>query len=68
MLKLRASEVKPFIPAKDFPLSKEFYCELGWQLNWESDGLAELELADKRFLLQDYYNKEWADNFMCTLL
>ena len=59
-----ASDVRVFVPAKDFALSKAFYKALGWQLNWEDAELAEMEIADRRFLLQNYYKKEWADNFM----
>jgi len=58
------SDTKPFVPAQDFALSKRFYTSLGWKLNWEMDGLAELELADSRILLQDFYVREWAENWM----
>jgi len=58
------SDTKPFVPAQDFALSKRFYTSLGWKLNWEMDGLAELEPADSRILLQDFYVREWAENWM----
>ncbi len=62
----RANDVKTFVPALNFGESLEFYKALGWQVNFKADdgGLAELELADCRFYLQDYYNKDWANNFM----
>lgn len=64
-----ARDVKVFVPAKDFALSKDFYRELGWRLNWDSGGgLAELELGGARFLLQDFYVREWAENFMLYVL
>ena len=59
-----AFDLRVFVPAKDFALSKAFYKALGWTLNWEDAELAEMEIADRRFLLQNYYKKEWADNFM----
>ena len=60
-----ASDVKAFVPARDFDTSLDFYRALGWTLNWRDDsGLAELELANVRFYLQDYYQKDWAENFM----
>lgn len=60
-----AHDVKIFVPAKNFALSLKFYCALGWKLNWQhEDTLAELELANSRFFLQNYYIKEWAENFM----
>ncbi len=61
---LAASDVRVFVPARDFSLSKQFYTALGWQLIYEGDGLAVLELAGVRFYLQDYYVKRWAENFM----
>ncbi len=58
-------DVKIFVPAKDFKLSLCFYKLLGWKENWvKEDELAELELANQRFLLQNFYVKKWACNFM----
>ncbi|GAB5518642.1 MAG: VOC family protein [Rhodothermales bacterium] len=45
-------------------MSLAFYQAFGWALNWRHSGLAELELAGSRFLLQDFYAKEWAENWM----
>lgn len=65
MADIIANDLKIFVPAKDFQLSLSFYQALGWKLNWNHENsLAELELADCRFLLQDYYVKDWAHNFM----
>lgn len=33
-------------------------------MNWRSPTLANLELAGNALLLQDYYARQWADNFM----
>lgn len=61
----KASDVKIFVPAKDFQLSLDFYLALGWKQNWNyENSLAELELGGCRFLLQDFYVEEWAHNFM----
>lgn len=59
-----ASDLKIFLPSKDHALSLHFYEALGWKKNWEYPGLAELELGMQRMLLQDFYAKEWAENFM----
>lgn len=66
MSSLNVKDIKIFVPTLNFDESLEFYKALGWQLNWLADdsGLAELELASCRFYLQNYYNKEWANNFM----
>lgn len=61
---LAVSDVKPFVPAKNFQESLQFYSAMGWKINWQDDGLAELELGGHRIFLQNYYNKDWAENWM----
>ncbi|MEM6654928.1 MAG: VOC family protein [Planctomycetota bacterium] len=56
------------MPTKDFELSLAFYERLGWRVNWRDGGLAEIELAGQSLLLQDYYAKEWAENFMVHVI
>ena len=57
-MNLTATDVKVFVPAKDFQESLRFYSALGWHLNYraDNDDIVELELADCRFYLQNYYN------------
>lgn len=59
-----ADAMKVFVPAKDFALSKRFYLALGFTCNWENEGLAEIELAGSRLLLQNFFEPGWAGNFM----
>lgn len=59
-----ARDVRVFVPTRDHALSVAFYEALGWRRNWREGGLAELELAGVRLWLQDYYAKDWAENFM----
>lgn len=61
---LGVSDIRPFIGAEDFNASRDFYVALGWCVTHESDDLCVLELADHRFYLQKYYNKEWCNNTM----
>ena len=68
MSDLTAVEIKAFVPARDFNLSKQFYQDLGFDLLWSSDDLAYMQRGDCSFLLQNYYVKEHADNFMMHLL
>ena len=65
-MNLKAHDVKTFVPSKNFQESLQFYEALGWTVKFRADDdqLAELELADCRFYLQNYYEKKWADNFM----
>ena len=60
----KATDVKVFVPAKNFDISRDFYVEAGWKLIFEGEGIAELELGKSRFYLQDFYVKDWANNFM----
>src|SRR5262249_50767750 len=68
MHELTTIEVKAFVPSKDFPLSKQFYQDLGFELAWSSDDLAYFRNGKSTFLLQRFYHPEHAGNFMMHLL
>jgi len=61
---MKVLELKTFVGAEDYETSKAFYQALGFTLNWENAGLGELQLGEYRFLLQDYYQKDWCENTM----
>ena len=63
-----AVEIKAFVPAKDFALSKRFYEELGFEIPWSDDTLAYMRLGDTAFFLQNFYVAEHASNFMMHLI
>ena len=69
-----AIELKAYLPAKDFELSKQFYQDIGFTLCWSNGGLALLHYgphgvhAIPAFLLQDHYVKEFAENLQMHLL
>lgn len=65
---LRAIELKPFVPARDFALSRRFYADLGFSEASEVGGVAFFHHGEVSFLLQDFYNKELAENLMLHLL
>jgi len=66
---LPVEDVRPFVPAKDFEVSRRFYEALGWSTVWtDDDGLAMMELGGHRFMLQDHYVRDWAENFMITVV
>lgn len=67
-MNLNAVEIKAFVPAKDFALSKQFYQEIGFVLASEGCGVAYFHHQHVSFLLQDFYVKEFADNLMMHLL
>jgi uncharacterized glyoxalase superfamily protein PhnB len=65
---LEALEIKAFVPAKDFDLSRRFYTDLGFTEAWASEDMAYFHAGNSSFLLQKFYVKEHADNFMMHLL
>lgn len=68
MTNLRVVEIKAFVPARDFALSRRFYQDLGFELASNSDGVAYFHHGDASFLLQDYYVEALAKNLMMHLL
>jgi hypothetical protein len=60
-------DLRTFVPAKDFALSRRFYAELGWKVEPITEKLAEVRLGGHGFLLQDYFVEAWANNFMMQL-
>lgn len=59
---------RPFLPALDFAKSKAFYETLGFVLEMDNSDVAIFRIGATSFLLQNYYQKEWAENFMMQLL
>ena len=68
MSALKTIELKAFVPAKDFAVSKRFYQDIGFTLASDTDGIAYFHHENVSFLLQDFYVKELAENFMMHLL
>lgn len=59
----------PFIPSgENFQLSKAFFERLGFAVNWEAEGLAELQWGEAVFVLQDFHHQEMQENLMFTLI
>lgn len=65
---LKVLDLKTFVPAKDFAVSRQFYADLGFTENWVSEQVAELQVGGFRFLLQNYYVQQFAENFMMHLM
>lgn len=59
--------VRPFIPAKNFELSKRFYEALGFEKVLDGE-VAIFNAGSGGFLLQNYYQREWAENSMMQLM
>ena len=67
MLPSPVTDVKAFVPAKDLNVSKAFYTDLGFTIQWGNDDIAELQIGSFRFLLQKFYVAQHAGNFMMSL-
>ncbi len=59
---------RPFLPAKDFALSKRFYESLGFTQELDAEDVAIFRIGASSFLLQKFYEKHWAENFMMQLM
>lgn len=60
-------DLRVFLPARDFDVSREFYAALGFTEAWSSDKLVLFRAGRFTFFLQDYFVKEWAENMMLDL-
>ncbi len=67
MSNLNVVEIKAFLPSKDFALSKQFYQDLGFTLEWSSEGMAYLRCDKSSVLLTSFYHKDFAENLMMHL-
>ena len=66
-MSLTIRDLKAYVPAKDFELSKRFYTTLGFTASEGWGGTMDFELNGSKFRLQNYYVKGWAENFMFVM-
>jgi len=62
-----AKSIRPFIGAKNFELSREFYRTLGFDEKVISPNMSLFTTGELAFYLQDAYVKDWIDNTMIFL-
>ena len=67
MVPSAVTDIKAFVPARDLELSKSFYSDLGFTINFSNDQIAEVQIGSFRFLLQNFYVAEHAGNFMMSM-
>ena len=65
---LRVTEIKAFVPSKDFAVSRQFYQDLGFTMASEGGGVAYFHHGHASFLLQDYCAESFAEHFNMHLL
>lgn len=68
MSNLQVTEIKAFVPAKDFELSKQFYKDIGFNMASEGGGVAYFHFEHVSFLLQNFCSEGLAENFMMHML
>ena len=68
MDRLATIEIKAFVPARDYALSRRFYADMGFEEKSEGDGVAYFAAGDCSFLLQDFHHPGHAGNFVMHLL
>ena len=61
-------ELKPYLPSKNFELSSNFYNKIGFITIWNDGEIALMDHSGFRFILQRFYVKEFAENFVMHLL
>ncbi|PZW65384.1 glyoxalase/bleomycin resistance protein/dioxygenase superfamily protein [Pseudomonas sp. URMO17WK12:I1] len=66
---LTSLQLKTFVPARDYPLSQAFYTALGFKAVWQTDEMSYFNHGEHcAFLLQNFYVKEQAENFVMHLM
>ncbi|MEO5559842.1 MAG: VOC family protein [Dokdonella sp.] len=68
MANFNVTEIKAFVPAKDFELSKQFYKDIGFAMASDGGGVAYFHHENSSFLLQDFGTQSLAENFMMHML
>ncbi len=63
----KATSIWPFIGAKDYKLSRRFYCDVGFEEIVLSDAMSLFKTDQIGFYLQNAYIKDWIDNSMIFL-
>lgn len=60
--------LQPFVPSgNDFESSREFFQQLGFNIRWDAGDYVGFEKDGCEFILQNFGNKEFAENFMLTV-
>ena len=59
--------IRPFLPTKDFEVSRKFYEALGFRKTFDGE-VAIFESGSGGFILQRYFHEDWACNSMMQLM
>ena len=65
---MKFHSLEPFVPSgKDFEKSKKLFLELGFKINWDAGGYIGFERDGCKFILQEFDNRDFAENFMISV-
>lgn len=60
--------LQPFVPSgENFDGSKQFFVDLGFNITWDAGDYVGFDKDGCKFILQNFTNKEFAENFMLTV-
>ncbi len=60
--------LEPFVPSgSNFEKAKQLFQELGFTINWDAGDYVGFQKDGCRFILQQFDNKEFAENFMVSV-
>lgn len=65
---LGVTEIKAFVPARNFEISKQYYRDIGFTMASEGGGIAYFHLGHASFLLQDFCAESATENFTMHML
>ncbi len=66
-MKISGKSIRPFIGAKNYSISRDFYKDLGFEEVITSGKMSYFYIEKFGFYLQDAYVKDWVDNSMVFL-
>lgn len=64
---MNVTDIKVFMPSKDYKISKLFYAEIGFKPELVTDDLTLFQNGSCSLYLQRFYNQELANNFMLQI-
>lgn len=65
---MKFQSLEPFVPSgSNFETSKQLFLELGFIITWDAGGYIGFEKDGCKFILQEYDNKEFAENLMISV-
>lgn len=58
------TQIQPFLPTKDYDISRSFYLEIGFEIIYEDTQLCLFKKDQISFFIQRAYVKDWAENMV----